>query len=85
MMKDKREKKVSLIELEDTKFKVSNKKSFFGGKKKENSKYAPLKNKKEWPFDYEINNIRINGTNKHKLIFIKNENDEPCDESNFIF
>ncbi len=78
MQEKLKEKKIGLIEFEnfdrkvDTKMIISNKKIL------ENSKYAKLKNERQWPFDYEINNIKFDNLNKNKLYFIKNEKNNTC-------
>lgn len=78
-MKDFKEKNISLINLEKNNEPQTRKQEFFHVKKKENSKYAPIKLKMDLSFDYEINNVRFDSHNNDKLMLIKDKNNEPCE------
>lgn len=78
MMKDKAEKNISLIDITQDSNKDKKKNHISQIAVRANSKYAPIKDKIEWPFDYEINHIRFDTQNKNKLFFIKDYNDENC-------
>ena len=85
MMKDKTEKNTSLIEIsKNSKNNDTIKNKISQIEIRENSKYAPIKDKVEWPFDYEVNMVRFDSLNKNKLYFIKNKDDENCFDSKII-
>lgn len=84
-MKDKTEKNISLIDLPQNQLRhrINNNNQI--EKKQNYSRYAPIRDKIEWPFDYEVNKIRFDTLNRNKLYFIRDKNDKECYESNNIY
>lgn len=84
MMKDRKEKDIYLIEISDKSNQEKKKNKITQIAIRDNSKYSSIKNKIEWPFDYEVNNVRFDILNKNKLHFIKDKDDNSSDSNNCL-
>ena len=78
MMKDKTQQSISLTDTSNNASIDKKKNNISQIAFRENSKYAPLRNKIEWSFNYEVNNIRFDSQNRNKIYFIKDKSDQTC-------